>query len=324
MLSQLPVQFRGFLLLLLLLAGSWLLQHWPPRAPAEVLGPAAQPFRLDVNTAYEAELQRLPGVSARLAQQIVAYRNAHGYFHAVSDLQQVPDMGQHWQQLAPLLYVDTLALLRLKEADTLAPGPHRRQNLNYASAETLSQPGLLPRKTAALLVMTRQQQGPYRHYADLMQRVPLSAHERRVLELYFYCGKTIPILDLNLADSGSLRQLPGIGQKLAARIVRYRHTLGYYHAVEQLRELPRLSEKNYRRMQPYLYVRQRAGVMTLDSLRRATRLRHPYFRGSEMPLLEAWALQLDSLNRPTFDHAPVSEAWRSRALPYMAFRVYPE
>ena len=45
------------------------------------------------------------------------------------------------------------------------------------------------------------------------------------------------VLDLNTLDSAALEALPYIGPVLASRICRFRHALGGYHTVQQLREV---------------------------------------------------------------------------------------
>ncbi len=64
--------------------------------------------------------------------------------------------------------------------------------------------------------------------------------------------KQYEIVDLNQADSTQLDALPGIGPKLASRILKYRQILGYYYHVDQLRAVYGMSEENFLRMQPYL------------------------------------------------------------------------
>lgn len=49
--------------------------------------------RLNVNRANESELDGLPGVGPVLAQRIIAYRNEHGNFGAIEDLQKVAGIG---------------------------------------------------------------------------------------------------------------------------------------------------------------------------------------------------------------------------------------
>ena len=48
---------------------------------------------VDLNTATVDQLDALPGVGPVLAQRIVSWREAHGGFRSVEDLQQVPGIG---------------------------------------------------------------------------------------------------------------------------------------------------------------------------------------------------------------------------------------
>jgi competence protein ComEA len=48
---------------------------------------------VNVNTATEAQLETLPGIGPALAQRIIDYRTQHGAFRSISQLQQVPGIG---------------------------------------------------------------------------------------------------------------------------------------------------------------------------------------------------------------------------------------
>ena len=48
---------------------------------------------IDVNTADIYDLQRLPGIGEKRAQDIIAWREEHGPFPSVEDLDQVPGIG---------------------------------------------------------------------------------------------------------------------------------------------------------------------------------------------------------------------------------------
>ena len=50
--------------------------------------------RIDLNTADVYELQRLPGIGEKRAQDIIDYRQSHGPFETVDELDQVPGIGQ--------------------------------------------------------------------------------------------------------------------------------------------------------------------------------------------------------------------------------------
>ena len=55
-----------------------------------VLGPAAPPPRLNLNTASASELERLPLIGPSRALAIVAWRKRHGSFKTIDDLVRVP------------------------------------------------------------------------------------------------------------------------------------------------------------------------------------------------------------------------------------------
>lgn len=49
---------------------------------------------IDLNTADEYDLQRLPGIGEKRAQAIVAYRAEHGPFQSVDELDRVEGIGE--------------------------------------------------------------------------------------------------------------------------------------------------------------------------------------------------------------------------------------
>ena len=55
----------------------------------------------------------------------------------------------------------------------------------------------------------------------------------------------ISIIDVNIVDSASLERLPGIGEKLSARIVKYRDRLGGFIDINQLREVYGMTDSNF-------------------------------------------------------------------------------
>jgi competence protein ComEA len=53
----------------------------------------SQPQPLDLNSATEAQLERLPGIGPARARDIVANRERHGSFSRVADLDRIPGIG---------------------------------------------------------------------------------------------------------------------------------------------------------------------------------------------------------------------------------------
>ena len=61
---------------------------------AAAAGGTAPGVPLDLNTATVEQLDELDGIGPATAQQIVAYREAHGGFGSVEELDQVPGIGE--------------------------------------------------------------------------------------------------------------------------------------------------------------------------------------------------------------------------------------
>ena len=61
------------------------------QVPEEELAPDFSP--LDLNTAPAEELAKLPGIGEALAERIVSYREEHGPFETVDELDEVSGIG---------------------------------------------------------------------------------------------------------------------------------------------------------------------------------------------------------------------------------------
>jgi len=87
------------------------------------------------------------------------------------------------------------------------------------------------------------------------------------------------IVSINNADTASLIALPGIGSKLAARIVNFREKLGGFHSVDQIGETYGLPDSTFQKIKPYLKVDVAAvrkiniNTATKDELKM-----HPYIK----------------------------------------------
>ena len=61
-------------------------------------------------------------------------------------------------------------------------------------------------------------------------------------------------LDLNRATEQEFDALPGIGFRLAERIVEYRQSVGAFHSLDELREVKGIGRKKFERIRPLVTV----------------------------------------------------------------------
>lgn len=87
------------------------------------------------------------------------------------------------------------------------------------------------------------------------------------------------IIDINSADTTGFINLPGIGSKLAARIINFRNKLGGFYTIEQVKETFGLPDSTFQKIKPLLVVGNIAvkkinvNTATVDELKG-----HPYVR----------------------------------------------
>jgi competence protein ComEA len=81
-----------------------------PVVAVEGTQPASEPaasYPIDLNTATQAELDSLPGIGATRAEDILAYREAHGGFKSIDELKQVGGIGDTtFERIKDLIFVE--------------------------------------------------------------------------------------------------------------------------------------------------------------------------------------------------------------------------
>jgi competence protein ComEA len=63
-----------------------------------------------------------------------------------------------------------------------------------------------------------------------------------------------PTVNVNTATPEQFEALPGVGAKMAARIVEYRDKNGPFKKVEELMNVKGIGEKNFLKLKPYLTI----------------------------------------------------------------------
>jgi competence protein ComEA len=67
-------------------------------------------------------------------------------------------------------------------------------------------------------------------------------------------NKPAAVVNLNAASAQQLEQLPGVGPRMAARIVEYRQKNGPFKKIEDLMNIRGIGEKNFLKLKPLITV----------------------------------------------------------------------
>src|SRR6478672_5594035 len=90
--------------------------------------------------------------------------------------------------------------------------------------------------------------------------------------------KEISIVEINQADSIAFIQLPGIGTRLAQRIINFRNKLGGFYSIDQIAETYGLPDSTFKKIRNYLKYETDVKKIPLNECTREQLKTHPYIR----------------------------------------------
>ena len=130
------------------------------------------------------------------------------------------------------------------------------------------------------------------------------------------------VVELNTADTATLKKVPGIGSTFAGRIIKYRELLGGYYAVLQLREVYGIDEERFQALEHWFTVdtvqirKLSVNRLPADSLRR-----HPYLDYRQARIVEQLRKQKSRLSgwENLLLIEELTDTDRNRLRPYLSF-----
>lgn len=263
-----------------------------------------------------------------------------------------------WQADADTAWMTAMTILESPKAwhDSMEPSfvkerksalPARYNSLNNLVAfdpNTHSEAGWLSfglsAKTVGTIMKFRQKGGRFRAPEDLRRIYGLHPDQAEQLIPYVQIPEpasaatnkfpakspssfspspsTLP--DINQADSTAWEALPGIGPKLASRIIKFREALGGFYQVSQVAEVFGLPDSVYQRIRPRLTCQPGQQIrLSLNEAGIEELSRHPYIRRS----LASQIIAFRNLHGPFSDlqhllqlHA-MNDSILKRMLPYL-------
>lgn len=95
------------------------------------------------------------------------------------------------------------------------------------------------------------------------------------------------LVELNTADTVTLKKVPGIGSAFANRIVKYRNLLGGFYVVGQLAEVYGIDEERYEAMKSWFSVdRSVINQLHVNQMSAKNLARHPYISYKQALVIE--------------------------------------
>lgn len=232
---------------------------------------SAVSFPIDINAATADELMQIKGVGETLAENIVAYRENHGYFYSEEDLLNVDGIGgKKLDAIRDYIYIDrglfpeTVASVqnvtsRTETASAVTTVPQSHSETSRTTKTTA-------RTTARTTVTAAETDDPNEgqiieeitDFEDFSQTTAYS--ESKGGDLSFSENKTTTAeykpnfpLELNTASAKDLAYISGVGEALAQRIVEYARSYGFYD-VDDLLNVSGIGQSKLNAIRQYVYV----------------------------------------------------------------------
>ncbi len=296
-------------------------------------------FNFDPNTVELFDLCRM-GFSRNQAASIIKYRERGKIFEIPEDFATCYAVNESiYLALRPYIHIgQEFALKRFEQKPqyperTSTPKPIAERFVfmpDTASIATFKRLGF-SQKQAENIIKYRAMIGGY-HSAEEFEKCymvsaeiaeqlrPYAVYDTTVVEKSF--EELFPI-DLNTADSATLCKIVGIGPKSASAIIAYREKLGGFYKVEQLAEIPQVTEQNYYRILPQIWIDTcKIKKININFAPAKELLGHPYITDlqirkllKERQLKGGWCSQQDFS-----DDKILNTQEMARFAPYLIFR----
>ncbi len=230
-------------------------------AEMEVRRDSVARFHFDPNTVTYDELVNL-GFSKHEAVSLLKYRASGKVFRIPEDLALCYGISDSmFREIRPWVRIGRKYAIAPHEyrtgrriAEPLPPEPFRIDTVGVRYLQAI---GALTKRQAETFVRWRDLSGIY-DMDELRECYVISDSVAAALEPYIlFPERELPPteqpIELNGADSATLRSVAGIGPKTVGTIMRYRERLGGFVRVEQLAEVPGVTESNYEKILKQIY-----------------------------------------------------------------------
>ena len=251
---------------------------------------AVKPFMFDPNTATFEEFVAL-GLPKSTAAGIIKYRKRGKVFSIPEDFAACYGVSDStYRALKPYIAIASEFEVKPFEReegearDTIIRyEPFRIDTVTVAYLRTIG----FSHRRATALIRYRDMRGGLRNIEEVRECYVIPSAECDTLARYIIFPEvatdTDPLIELNGADSATLRSIYGIGEKSVVEIIKYRQKLGGFVRVEQLSEVKSVTESNFEKILQQIYC-DSCNISKIDiNFARPQRLAaHPYISDASL------------------------------------------
>ena len=235
--------------------------------PKEELAVADTLFRFDPNTVTYDELLLL-GVDKRTAVGIIKYRKAGKVFGIAEEFALCYGVSDSlFQRLRPYIHIgeefatkpkprkDSLAYDYTRKKSRFSPRPFEKFLIDTVGVEYLRLIGFSTRQAEALIRYRERGKGIF-SMNELRDCFAVSEEMADSLAHFVILSVRDPhegLVEINSADSATLRRVRGIGAVTVVALMQYRKFLGGFVRKEQILELKCVTDENFKQISEQIY-----------------------------------------------------------------------
>lgn len=194
------------------------------------------------------------GLSERQSQSIANYLAKGGKFRVKSDLKKIYGMRMEiYSRLeSHILLPDSLE--KPKHENTRQDPKSKSLDINQADSVQLEKLRGVGFTLASRIIKYRNKLGGFVSIDQLKEVWGLNDTLYRLISTQVSLQNRLPLrqIDINLDVPETLSQHPYVGKKLAGLIVNYRSQHGPFKSIDEIRNLPLLTDEMFRKLAPYL------------------------------------------------------------------------
>lgn len=218
--------------------------------------PVAEPFAFDPNTATVEEFQRL-GLSAKIAGNIIKYREKGGYFREAAQFGKVYGLKEEdFQRLQPFIRIETPeakpAADKNREPTAKLESAFIAIDINMATAGDWQQLRGIGPSFARRIVNYRDKLGGFAKVEQVAETFGLPDSTFQQIEPHLRASGVYRKIRINEADVETLKAHPYLNWKQANILINYRANHGPFRTFEDVRRVEGLPGETLQKIEAYL------------------------------------------------------------------------